>query len=294
MSAGSASITPNAIAVDAPIAVEQVVLGARDAARLRAFYVDLIGLDVIGEAAQSVALGVDGRVLIRLEATPDAAPDDPRSAGLFHLAILLADRGVLAQWLRRSAGAGLRVDGASDHGVSEAIYVTDPEGNGVEIYADRAPQDWPRGAGDALAMSTDPLDIDGLMAAEADAPNPLAGARLGHVHLRVGDVDAARRFYADGLGMSRTQDYPGAAFFASGDYHHHIAGNVWRSSGAGARAEAQAGLLETVLSTRDASVMAAARTGLEAIGAPLRETPNGFEARDPWGLRLRLTPREAG
>ena len=183
---------------------------------------------------------------------PHAKPDDKREAGLYHTAFLMPTRADLARWILHVARNKVPLTGASDHAVSEAFYLDDPEGNGIEVYHDRPAESW-EWTGDALKITTDPLDIDDILrevpdtASYAGAPG---GLRIGHVHLRVGDVGRAETFYRDGLGLDVTRRRHGASFMSSGRYHHHIAGNVWHSAGAGRRDEDRAGLVLVLARSR--------------------------------------------
>ena len=236
-------------------------LRVHDLAGLTAFYRDGIGLAVIAQDAGLGALGVDGEVLVRLEqgATRPTSP-----AGLFHLAILLPSRAALADWVAHAAAARIALEGASDHLVSEALYLSDPEGNGIEIYRDRPRADWPRRDG-AIKMATDRLDLQKLCCARPDA-GALCRHAGWHPH---GPYPSARRRYSRRPRPSMSAcsastlmvHYPGASFMASGGYHHHIAGNVWNSRGAGRarRGRGRAGVVRAggarrrAISTRCAS-----------------------------------------
>jgi len=271
-------------ALDAPYHIGAVALRVHDLSGLTAFYRDKIGLGVIEQSPGFTALGVDGETLVRLE--QGAAPPSSR-AGLFHLAILLPSRADLADWLAHAAATRIPLEGASDHLVSEALYLSDPEGNGIEIYRDRPRTDWPRRDG-AIKMATERLDLNALLA-EA-RPSPYAGmpggTRMGHIHLRVGDTAEAERFYADVLGFDLMVRYPGASFLASGGYHHHIAGNAWNSRGAGARLAGEAGLDSFELIARSPADFDAMRQRILAAGGA--ETAQGPSIADPWGNRLML------
>jgi catechol 2,3-dioxygenase len=188
----------------------------------------------------------------------------------------MPDRAALARWLRHAADTGLRLQGASDHLVSEAIYLADPEGNGIEVYADRPRTVW-HDANGAVKMATEALDLNVLLRA-ADRPWTAApeGLVVGHVHLQVGSIPEAEAFYAGTLGLPVIARYPGAAFFGSGGYHHHIATNVWNSRGAGPRNYPVTGLAELTLAT-DAASMA----GIKARGGLDRMS-------DPWGTVITL------
>ncbi len=271
-------------ALDAPFHIGAVTLRVDDVAGLTAFYRDSIGLGLIEQGAGFAALGVDGEVLVRLE-QGGTRPTSP--AGLFHLAILLPSRADLADWTAHAATTRIPLEGASDHLVSEALYLSDPEGNGIEIYRDRPRADWPRRDG-AIKMATDRLDLNALLAQArpgvyAGMPS---GTRMGHIHLCVGDTAEAERFYVGVLGFDLMVRYPGASFMASGGYHHHIAGNVWNSRGAVPRQAGQAGLDGFELIARDAADFEAMRERLLAAGGA--ETPLGPSIADPWGNRLVL------
>jgi catechol 2,3-dioxygenase len=274
-------------ALDAPYHIGAVTLRVDDLAGLTAFYRDSIGLGLIEQGAKFATLGVDGEVLVRLQqgATRPTSP-----AGLFHLAILLPSRSDLADWTAHAAATRIPLEGASDHLVSEALYLSDPEGNGIEIYRDRPRADWPRRDG-AIKMATERLDLDALLA-EA-RPAAYSGmpsrTRMGHIHLRVGDTAEAERFYIDALGFDLMVRYPGASFLASGGYHHHIAGNAWNSRGAVPRQAGEAGLDSFELIARDAVDFDAMRGRLLAAGGS--ETPLGPSIADPWGNRLVLKAR---
>lgn len=259
---------------DAPIRIGRVALTVNDLATVGDFYQRVVGLRRLSQDGGTMVLGAGDRPLLELR-EDRAARHRPAEAGLFHTAFLLPGRIDLADWLGMAAARGLALDGASDHRVSEAVYLRDPEGNGIEIYADRPRDAW-RWSGGEVAMATERLDVEGLLAAAAA---PWAGAPLGtmvgHVHLQVGDVAEAERFYHGRLGFDVTTHYPGAAFFSTGGYHHHLAANVWNSRGAGPRAMPSTGLAELVLAVRDPARLAE----LGGEGA-------GFA--DPWATPLRL------
>jgi catechol 2,3-dioxygenase len=208
-----------------------VRLRVADLERAVGYYEHAIGLRVLAREGDVVRLGADA-ALLELEGDPAAPPAPPRSTGLFHFALLVPSRPELARAVRRVADAGERFTGASDHLVSEALYLRDPEGNGIEIYRDRPREEWPW-SGDELQMDTLPLDLDGVLRelpADGDGGMP-AGTVVGHVHLQVADVAAAEAFYARELGLDVTAHYPGAVFLSRGGYHHHIGANTWASRG---------------------------------------------------------------
>ena len=199
-------------------------------------------------------------------------------------------RADLARWVKHIAGARVPVTGASDHGVSEAIYLDDPEGNGVEVYADRPPETWNWRDG-LVDMPTTGLDVADLVRAGRGGPDyseAPAGLRVGHIHLRVGDLDAAERFYQKGIGFAPTRQRGGAMFMSSARYHHHVATNVWHSQGAGRRDDSRAGLAWFSIEANDGATLDTVAARLRAAGAPLVPAPTGFETNDPWGTRIRF------
>jgi catechol 2,3-dioxygenase len=271
-----------------PLHIGAVGLKARDLPRLTDFYAGPIGLQVIDRDSKTARLGAGGVTLLELQAAPDAKPDDPRTAGLYHTAFLQPTRGDLARWLVHVARNRVPLTGASDHAVSEAIYLDDPEGNGIEVYRDRLPEEW-RWSGDRIRMTTERLDLDNLAADAGAAPYTGApdGLRIGHIHLRVGDIDQAQRFYSGAVGLDVTAGRGGALFMSSGRYHHHVGSNVWHSAGAGTRDDDRAGLAWFTMEG-DAEALAAVRKRLTGANIATEETAAGLEARDPWGTRVRF------
>jgi catechol 2,3-dioxygenase len=290
MDAPNPSATPT-FASRTPLHIGAIGLKVRDLAHLTGFYRDALGLAVLEHGNDRATLGAGGVPLVELEHQPDAKPDDPRTAGLYHTAFLMPTRADLARWILHVARNKVPLTGASDHAVSEAFYLDDPEGNGIEVYSDRPSETW-EWTGNDLKITTDPLDIDDILrevpptAAYPGAPD---GLRIGHVHLRVGDVARAETFYRDALGLDVTRRRHGASFMSSGRYHHHLAGNVWHSAGAGRRDESRAGLSWFAFDAADAAGFDAAKTRLGLAGIELSATPTGIEAEDPWGTRMRVT-----
>jgi catechol 2,3-dioxygenase len=209
-----------------------------------AFYRDVLGLAARVEDREAV-LSAGGTRLLRVTERPDLrAPS--QGPGLFHFALLVPSRRELARALVGLERAGWPLQGASDHGVSEALYLADPDGHGIEIYADRPRDTWQRSGGE-LVMATEPLDVAGLLAelgsAEDDWAGLPAGTIMGHVHLRVRDLDEAERFWT-GLGLEVTvRSYPGARFFAADGYHHHVGVNTWWKRGGNEDGEGRVGLV---------------------------------------------------
>jgi catechol 2,3-dioxygenase len=283
----------------APHRIGTVALAVRDLDLVARFYEEVIGLRPMGRTGGVARLGTGpqasgegadgGEVLVELRHEPGARPRSPREAGLFHTAFLLPGREDLGAWVAFAAGRGIRLQGASDHGVSEALYLADPEGNGIEIYADRPSAEW-RVTPEGVEMGTEPLDLRALAEAAGDRRwrgFPETGT-VGHVHLQVGETGAAERFYGGLLGFDVTCRYPGASFFGSGGYHHQLAGNAWNSRGAGTRPEGMAGLVSVEVLARDEATARAAAVRLQAAGIPTAAAPGGFMARDPWGTAVVL------
>ncbi|MCZ8313941.1 VOC family protein [Phreatobacter sp.] len=279
-----------------PLRIGAVSLVVRDLERVAAFYRDAIGLAVLERRADGATLGVDGTALLHLVHRP-AAPFEARgSAGLYHTAFLMPTRKDLARWLVHVASNRVRLTGFADHHVSEAVYLDDPEGNGIEVYADRPPERW-RWDGAAVTMTTEHLDIDDLVSLTnvrvpdyAAAPS---GLRIGHVHLKVGDTDRAAAFYGGLVGLDMTRQRPGAAFMSAGRYHHHLGLNIWQSRGAGLRDREATGLGWFSLEAASADLVEARRDKLTAGGANLVSVPGGIETADPWGTNVRIVPRPA-
>jgi catechol 2,3-dioxygenase len=209
----------------------RVRLRVRDLARSVDFYTRVLGFAVSDRQSATAQLGVvpDAEPILALTADASLTAPARDEAGLFHAALLLPNRASLGAWLRHAAEAGLRCQGFADHGVSEAIYFSDPDGNGLEFYVDRPRDLWPYADDGELAMVTEALDLPGLLAAAPAAqPHPLRGARWGHLHLRVTNLERSDRFYRDALGLQLMQgSFPGARFLAADGYHHHLGLNSW-------------------------------------------------------------------
>ena len=206
-------------------------LRVADLNRALGFYRDILGFTVIEQDENHAALSADVNQppILRLSAHPGAQRKPQRSTGLYHIAILLPDRAALGTMLRRLLMRQYPLQGASDHLVSEALYLADPDGNGLEIYRDRPRAEW-RMDGDQVAMATEALDLESILAEASDDPwtGIAAGTVIGHVHLHVADLARSEAFYSDLLGFDVMQrSYPGALFVAAGGYHHHLGLNTW-------------------------------------------------------------------
>lgn len=235
--------------MDAPSLSPDTHIGAvhlrvRDLEGVAAFYEDVLGFAVLGEDGVNAALGVlDERPLLVLHGAPHAPVRPAGSTGLFHVAFRVPTRRDLGSLILRVRNHDWTFEGFGDHNVSEAAYLADPEGNGIELYVDRSRNVWHSVDGQVF-MTTEPLDLPGLlMAADAAAPRLPAGTTVGHVHLRVSSLQGAEAFYVGRLGFQvTTRSYPGALFMAAGEYHHHVGCNVWGESSARRPPEGSLGL----------------------------------------------------
>ena len=275
----------------------QVRLQVADLGRSLAFYEKVLGLRVLRQGEGAAVLGAHGddRPLVELQERPGARPMSQRGRlGLYHFAILLPDRPALGRFLRHLAEVGARA-GAGDHLVSEALYLQDPDGLGIEVYADRPRDSWQR-LGRELMLATDPVDLDGLARAGGDAPwtGMPAGTTIGHVHLHVGGIEEAAAFFSEALGFDRiTWSYPGALFLRAGGYHHHLGTNTWAGRGAPLPTAEDARLLEWTIELPEGRSLAAAAESLTRAGyaAELVEDDHGapeIVTRDPWQTTVRL------
>ena len=288
---GPAPVVGPGLAGSAPIRCGAIGLRVRDLDRMSRYYQSVLGLGVISASADGVILGAGGVPLVWMEPRPQAAYEPRSAAGLFHTAFLMPSRHDLARWLVHVARNQTPLTGFADHSVSEAVYLDDPEGNGIEVYADRDPRLW-RWEGERVVMGTQRLDVDGILAltdtSRSDYREVPTGLRIGHMHLRVGDIAQSESFYRDAIGLDSTSRRDTASFLSSGRYHHHVALNTWNSAGAGRRDEARTGLAWFSLMAQKPELMAAQAERL--AGAKLTAAPiaGGFESLDPWGTRVRL------
>jgi catechol 2,3-dioxygenase len=272
--------------------VGPVRLQVTDLTRSLPYYEDILGLRVIAREAGHAALAAQGgdRILVHLVEVPGEQPAGGQGPlGLYHYAILLPDRASLARFVRHLADHDVAA-GAGDHLVSEAFYLRDPDGLGIEVYADRPRDTWRR-RGRELQMATDPVDVSDLLIAAGESrwTGMPAGTVMGHVHLHVGDLARAAAFYAEGLGFDRTTwSYPGALFLGAGGYHHHVAVNTWAGAVATA-APGEARLLEWTLELPDAANVLEMHANLTAGGHASELMGDGtLVARDPWGTQVRV------
>lgn len=295
---GSYGEPPRGYRLPATTRLGRVQLQVADLARSLAFYEGVLGMctraGMAGDAtlgAQPDAQGNPGPPLIELVERPGARAMPGRGRlGLYHLAILLPDRPALGRFVRHLADIGVRA-GAGDHLVSEAFYLHDPDGLGIEVYADRPRATWQR-VGRELMMAADPVDVPDLLRAAGDLPwtGLPAGTIIGHVHLHVGNLAQAAAFFGEGLGFDRTVwHYPGALFFAAGGYHHHVGTNTWAGTNAQPPGADDARLLAWTVELPDAAAVQNTAASLARSGAPAEPDADGaLVASDPWGTRVRL------
>jgi catechol 2,3-dioxygenase len=285
-------------AIDPGLRVASVRLAVSDLSRSADFYERVLGLPLASIDADSARLGPEHeRPALVLEEIADPTPLAPASTGLFHVAWLHTSRPALAASVRRVVGQRWRFDGASDHGVSEALYLTDPDGLGIELYADRPREQWERPReGRGVRMVTLPLDLEDLLAQDPGGPAPAipAGTTVGHVHLKVSEVPRSAAFYRDALGFEEQARLPSAAFLSAGGYHHHVGLNSWQSEGASAPPDTAPGLREVEFELGDSNAVDELERRLHDTSADdaLRRSPNGdLSVRDPDGQLLTFRHR---
>jgi len=275
-------------ALDPATRVGLLSLTVADLGRSVAFYTEAIGLSILERTERAATLGVAGTPLLLLTEHPGARPwphDQYGYTGLYHFAILLPTRVDLGRWLRHWLELGLPLPGQGDHLVSEALYLSDPDGNGIEMYRDRPRDEW-QWVGGQVRMAADPVDVRGMLAEAERSDRPWnglpEGTRLGHIHLQVGDIRQAAAFYHEVLGFDIVAQMPTALFVSAGGYHHHIGLNTWHSRGAGPAPLGTAGLrfFTVDLPSEDARRAVVAR--VTAAGFVATETPSAVVVQDPW------------
>lgn len=293
---GEYGIAPEGFRLPGGTRIGRVVLQVADLERSLRYYGDVIGFRVLEREGGRAVLGAhgDGAPLLELRENAGVRPVPRRGLlGLYHFAILLPDRAALGRFLAHLRQVGAQA-GMSDHFVSEAIYLTDPDGLGIEVYADRPRSAWVR-RGAELAMATEPLDAADVVRAARGQPwaGMPAGTTIGHVHHYVGDIEQATRFYHQGLGFDAVVwSYPGALFVSAGGYHHHVGMNTW-AAGAPAATDGDARLLHWELLLPDSPSVDAVAESLRAAGFAPEPVDGGWTARDPWGTAVRIAPDPA-
>ena len=286
---------PAAAALPAALRLGQVELTVADLDRSVAWYQQALGLRLHDRGAMTAWLGDGHQTTVVLVEDPRATPAGRGTAGLYHFALLFPGREELARAIARLAAFRVPIDGASDHGTHEAIYLPDPDGNGIELAWDRAPELWPSPEDGAAAQRA--LDIPDVMATIAGEPLALhvgEDLRMGHVHLHVGDIAEAVAFYRDVLGFDLRADFGVAAFLRAGDYHHHVGVNTWNGVGATAPPAHTAGLRCWTTELPSDADVAVVRARAAAAGAPVEDAGEGFVTADPFGTRVAFVAAEAG
>jgi catechol 2,3-dioxygenase len=275
--------------IDPALRIASVRLAVSDLSRSADFYERVLGLPLISHDGREALLGSDPqRPALVLAGLAHSVPPPRGSTGLFHVAWLHPSRAALASSLRRVARSRWPLDGAADHGVSEALYLSDPDGLGIELYADRPRAQWERPPdGHGVKMVTLPVDLDELLAQTGadDAPVVTPGTGIGHVHLQVSDVPRALAFYRDALGFEEQALRPAAAFVSAGGYHHHVGLNSWHSQDGRPAPGSAPGLRLVTFELGDLAALDALERRLakapaaESLGA--RERDGRLTVRDP-------------
>ncbi|MCM3764428.1 VOC family protein [Neobacillus niacini] len=253
-----------------------------------AFYQNIIGLKILEKSERQAVLTTDGKTpLISLEQPVDVTSKPERTSGLYHFAILLPSRADLSVFLRHLLQSGYPL-GAADHYVSEALYLNDPDGNGIEVYRDRPSSEW-TWKDNLVEMATEQLDAEGILAeSNAEWTGLPAGTIMGHLHLHVGDLKKAEEFYTKGLGFEVVSYYPQAAFLSTGGYHHHIAINTWQGVGAPTPPKNSVGLNWSTLVFPNHEARAEVIDRLGKMGVNVSAEGDYFVTSDPSGNEYRL------
>jgi catechol 2,3-dioxygenase len=282
--------------IDPALRIRSAALAVGDLSRSVGFYEQVLGLPLVAREQGSALLGTDaGAPALRLSEIAATTPVPVASAGLYHVAWLHPSRAALAASVRRVAAAGWPFEGAADHGVSEALYLSDPDGLGIELYADRPRERWQRPpSGSGVVMGTEPLDLEDLLAQSGQEPTPAMppGTGIGHVHLKVADVPRAAAFYRDALGLAEQAQLPSAAFLSAGGYHHHVGLNSWQSAGAGPAPDSAPGLRRVEFALGDEQALEAVEGRLLDAGRAPERAPaddSSLSVRDPDGQLLTFT-----
>lgn len=265
--------------------IGRTALLVSDLDRMTDFYRTVVGLDVVRNSGNEAALGVDNRPLLVLQSGPEAEPHSRSGTGLFHNAFRVPTRGALGDALKRVRDHW-QLDGASDHLVSEALYFTDPEGNGIEIYRDFPRDEWPMSDDGMVEMTTEPLDLGSIADAATGAARAPPETDLGHIHLEVSSLDAFREFYIERLGFELQATMSDALFVSAGGYHHHIGANTWHNR---ARPLEGRGLSWFEIVLPDSDALGAVEKRLQACESPISKTEHTLTVNDPDDNEIQLT-----
>ncbi|WP_226529750.1 VOC family protein [Metabacillus niabensis] len=271
--------------------VSKLSLKVLDLDRSLAFYQEIIGFQILEQSEKRAILTADGKTaLLEIEQPADVIPKQPRTTGLYHFALLLPSRSDLGSVLKHLLKVKYPLQGGSDHLVSEALYLADPDGNGIEIYVDRSPSLWNWNNGE-VEMSTDPIDVEGLLASGRDEWSKLPeGTVMGHIHLHVSELEKTKEFYCKGLGFEVVCNYGNQALFIStGRYHHHIGLNVWNGIGAPQPSEKSVGLMDYTIVYPSEIERDHVTQKLQQLGFDVTRNDKVIITADPSGNKIRLT-----
>jgi catechol 2,3-dioxygenase len=271
---------------------------------MREFYADILGFEPVDEDGRILELfsDIDGEPLVTIEELPNAAPRPEFSTGLYHVAFLMPTRKELARILARLAEKRYPLQGFADHGVSDAIYLADPDGNGIELYADKPRDEWPKKNG-TIEMFTHPLDLENLLS-EITGDTPAwegihPETTIGHIHLQVSDLSKSGPFYHDNLGYDIVQkSFPGALFVSTGGYHHHIGLNTWNSRGASAPPDGSVGMVRFSVETADLITLRHLQVQFLHKGVQFEEIPSennsmpALMVHDPDGIEIQIVVQQ--
>jgi catechol 2,3-dioxygenase len=280
---------PTSTSIDPRTTIGDLSLTVADLDRSIAFYTGPLGFSVLHREGDEATLGVAGTPLLRLTSLTGARPWPGCATGLYHFAILLPTRADLGRWLRNWLDRGNPLPGQGDHLVSEAFYLSDPDGNGIEVYRDRPRSEW-QWEGGRVQMDSLPIDINGVLAAAEGKPweGFPSGTTIGHMHLQVGDIPTAAAFYVDTLGFDVVAEMPTALFISAGGYHHHLGMNIWHSRGAKAAPEGTAGLRDFTIVLPDDAARHRVLERVTASGISPEWENDAVVVRDPWGTKVVL------
>ena len=271
-----------------PPHIGRVALAVADIERSIRFYSDVMGLALLARDGDRAQMGAGDVPLLLLHGQPGASRVQ-RATGLYHFALLLPSRADLGDALHHYVEANAPISGFADHAVSEAIYLTDPDGHGIEVYRDRPREEWAYANG-ALRMTTEPIDFEGVLRARSGAWRGLPpGTMMGHIHLQVAQIEATERFYIDQIGLDPVIRYgPSATFLSANGYHHHIGGNTWAGVGLPPAPDDAARLLWYEIRQPDAAAVDVIAARLDAAGYAYERDADGLRVVDPSGITVRL------
>jgi catechol 2,3-dioxygenase len=259
------------------------------------FYSSVLGMKALDQKPGETTMGAGSRPLLILRELPGARPQPDYSTGLYHVAILLPTRADLGRVIINLARRQYPIGGFGDHFVSEAMYLSDPDGNGLEIYRDRPRSEW-QWNGSQVVMGTEPVDVEAVVASVENPDAPFAGMPdgtvVGHMHLRVGDIPKGEAFYRGIIGFDVVAKMPSALFVSAGGYHHHLGMNIWHSRNAPRPPADSVGLRQYTIVVPDADTLGQLQQRLSDAGVTFDQREDGLFVDDPWGNRIRVVTAE--